>query len=377
MEGAAALAGMAHGDVAAVVAALTPASARRVLAAMAAHAGGVQPGAALDVWRRWRTHGGSVVRAHDLAHAALIILPAMLRLGDGALTGAAVGASWLAVALDRTMPLDQEANGAAEAEAWVARARRLLAQVAGDGPMLARMLASLPRATMIEALASAAAPARASFAGADTSLAGLILVLPLIDEAAKALCADSVDEDEAPLARLVLLMKCGGPVFGLAAARDPAMRDLFDLPPAIRPMRAASWLAGVPHDRARAIAAIARGLARRMGPSAILRPGDRRDLSFAPDLGGGTAGERAMTLLAGAVLRSFARRLPGFGRSSARFLVTNFLAGGGRIDVAEDGICAVLRRPSLAVILAMTGFRQFQYCPSWRTGRPLTIRMTS
>jgi hypothetical protein len=373
-EGAAALAGMAESDAAAIATALTSAGARRVLAAMSAHDAGLQPGVVLDLWRRWRARGGSAIRTYDLAHAALIILPAMLRLADGALTGSVTAASWLAAALDRAMPADGEPDGEAEIESWLAQARYSLAQVEGSGPMLARMLASWPRETVAAEVAAGAAPSIGT-AGIDTPLAGLALLLPLIDEAAAALPADS--QNEPAIVRLVLLMKCGGPALGLAAARDPVMRDLFGVPPAVRPKRAAAWLAGMPHECARAIAATARGLACRNGRSAILRPGDRRDLCFAPGLGGGTVGDRAMTLLAGAVMRAFARRLPGFGRSSARFLVANFLAGGGRIEATEDGVSVALRRPPLAVILAMTGFRQFQCRASWLAGRPLSIRMTS
>jgi hypothetical protein len=126
---------------------------------------------------------------------------------------------------------------------------------------------------------------------------------------------------------------------------------------------------------ARAVGAVACRLARRSGPCAILRPGDRDDLSFAPELSGGSPGERAFTLLAGAVLRGFARRLPGFGRSSARHLAVNFLSGGGRIESNDKTIVVILGRPPLSVILNMTALARSCHDVPWLGGRQLVFRL--
>jgi hypothetical protein len=225
------------------------------------------------------------------------------------------------------------------------------------------------------ALAPLAAPqaARGEDA-ADTRCAGLALLLPLVHAAVSRLSLEQ--EDGTALARLVLLMKCGGAVLGSAAARDPAVRDLYGLPPAVRPVAAARWLRSLPAAAAAEIARQARDLAAQAGRSAILRPGERAALTFAPELAGGCPGERAFVLLAGAVLRTFARRLPGFGRSSAGYLVASFLAAGGRVEATEAAITVSLRRPPLGVVLAMTGLARGRHQLPW-LGRPLHLRIAS
>ncbi len=77
--------------------------------------------------------------------------------------------------------------------------------------------------------------------------------------------------------------------------------------------------------------------------------------------------ERAWSRMAAAVLRNFARRLPGFGRSSPEYLFQNFLAGTSSVRRAAGRIEVRLPQSPLVVVLRMAGAYRTLTLP-WREG---------
>jgi hypothetical protein len=82
---------------------------------------------------------------------------------------------------------------------------------------------------------------------------------------------------------------------------------------------------------------------------------------------------RALTIAAQQLLRGFAWRLPGFAGSNLPYLSRNFLAFGASIE--EDDTRRIVRigRPSLHLILNMTGMTRQTYRLSWLDERPLAL----
>jgi hypothetical protein len=65
--------------------------------------------------------------------------------------------------------------------------------------------------------------------------------------------------------------------------------------------------------------------------------------------------DTALSAVSHCALRSFAHRLPGFARSSAKFLHTNFLNAIAHVKKSEGHWQVHITRPPLHIVLAMTG----------------------
>jgi hypothetical protein len=81
----------------------------------------------------------------------------------------------------------------------------------------------------------------------------------------------------------------------------------------------------------------------------------------------------AFSLIANAVLRSFAWRLPGFAWSSAEYLYRNFLDAEATIQADEDRWIVNHKHPPLHIVLAMTGADQDVYQISWLNQRKVCL----
>lgn len=77
--------------------------------------------------------------------------------------------------------------------------------------------------------------------------------------------------------------------------------------------------------------------------------------------------ERSWSYLAAQLLRNFARRLPGFSRSSPEYIFQNFLAGAAQLRVDENRIEVRLAQSPLSVVLRIAGMYQNLALP-WREG---------
>jgi hypothetical protein len=96
-------------------------------------------------------------------------------------------------------------------------------------------------------------------------------------------------------------------------------------------------------------------------------------LDFPPQLGIAGALDRALSVAAQGVLRSFAWRLPGFSRSSLSFLHANFLYVPATLEEQPDRRVVRLGSPPLGVVLNMTGKSRDTYRLSWLDDSPLAL----
>jgi hypothetical protein len=81
----------------------------------------------------------------------------------------------------------------------------------------------------------------------------------------------------------------------------------------------------------------------------------------------------ALSLIARAVLRGFAWRLPGFAWSSAGYLYENFLDVAATIQPEADRWIVQLQRAPLHIVLAMTGAAQDEYSLPWLKQRKVRL----
>jgi hypothetical protein len=88
---------------------------------------------------------------------------------------------------------------------------------------------------------------------------------------------------------------------------------------------------------------------------------------------GDTPLDRVLCLIARAVLRDFAWRLPGFAQSSLAHLWTNFLDVPARLQDFSDRRVVRLTPPPLHVVLSMTGMLGATYRIAWLDDRPFCL----
>lgn len=89
------------------------------------------------------------------------------------------------------------------------------------------------------------------------------------------------------------------------------------------------------------------------------------------DLGGGLSD--ALVMMAQALLRAFAWRIPGFAHASLRHLHANFLDVRATVEDEPDRRVVRLGRAPLHLVLAMTGMARATYRLSWTDDRPFTL----
>ena len=102
----------------------------------------------------------------------------------------------------------------------------------------------------------------------------------------------------------------------------------------------------------------------------------QKDLAFLNGFkifGRNTIADWCITVAAQSVLRDFANRLPGFANSSLGYLFANFLDISARMEEAPNRRMVTLSRPSLNVILNMTGLMRTQCLLGWLPGSPIEI----
>jgi hypothetical protein len=93
-----------------------------------------------------------------------------------------------------------------------------------------------------------------------------------------------------------------------------------------------------------------------------------------PDFSPDAALDCTFSLIAHAVLRNFARRLPGFDSSSHEHLYQNFLAGLTQVRWLDGHLEVRLATSPLSVILRMTGLQQQKYAAAWLKGTEVWLR---
>jgi hypothetical protein len=83
--------------------------------------------------------------------------------------------------------------------------------------------------------------------------------------------------------------------------------------------------------------------------------------------------DRELCLIARAILKNFAWKLPGFGQSSLAHLWPNFLDLQARVQALQDRRVVRLTSPPLHVVLAITGMVTATFTLPWLDSRPFCL----
>jgi hypothetical protein len=228
----------------------------------------------------------------------------------------------------------------------------------GADPALSGALASLPSDLRQDLIAIATQQRSSAIhetgARRYTPFGGLFLLLPSLDlesikQAIEPFIGTDTKDDDLPTATLVglvTLAACSGRARAARVIVDPIWRDLFSLPPTVDASAIGCKLAAFPEDIWAALDAIGETLAVRA---------DARFLMLARSLVPSRVAARAIAHLARATMTRFARRLPGFANSSARFLYRNVLDVTAAVDTVGAGLSVLLDRCPLDVLLSING----------------------
>jgi hypothetical protein len=255
-----------------------------------------------------------------------------------------------------------------------------------------------------------------------TSFGGSFLLLPLIDDLPLVEgLRDWPNADQAAaisLVRFLLLIKCAGPEYGRRTFSDPLLRDLLLVLPDISVEVLKDWqshitathiqsflrtlidwqrVRGRVTDRIWAWAStevngspvsvlidqgqdlwlfvrrhsdceLAKNIQRSESLSSDLSYLSLPDsMQFSPDL------DLALSVAAQHVLRSFARRLPGFAQSNLPYLSRNFLEFSASHEDEPARRVVRLCSPPLRLVLSITGMMRHMYRLSWLDERPCVL----
>lgn len=166
---------------------------------------------------------------------------------------------------------------------------------------------------------------------------GMLLLWPHLPEIEQQLVPDGPG-DPAGIYAMLALAGIFEPHTAMAAMGDATIRAIFGVDQRVCVADLADWLATVP-------------------PNAIMplakHRGDLKGLS--PPFGGARTQHRALVAAGHQTLAEFTRRLPGFAGSSAAFLRVNLLTIGARTTIRPGTVHALLERPPLDVLLAISG----------------------
>jgi hypothetical protein len=148
----------------------------------------------------------------------------------------------------------------------------------------------------------------------------------------------------------------------LAALADSVLRDQFGIGPAASPSAIMSWVDEWPEESCRAAECAVAGQP---------RPADLA--FFLARVKAPAAARLALAGLSHALLRAFARRLPGFAASSPAYLARNFLDVRASVEEQTAGRIVRLGRPPLGLVLDLTGITRSSFTPPWGDGRPVLL----
>lgn len=251
--GKAALRQLSATELGTVLRVLTSPDARRILDALVADASaGDEPRCFKAVWAVWETPGrGSLENGEEWHSALRLYLEAHGR--DPAVQGRSLKRAALAlVRLARVVSGDAGSLLAALASGDLPALYSVAG--AGDAEVLAPLL-RCPRdwvRDVVQVLLSkrAAEQAPTEVCGLrDTPFGGSFLLLPLLDtlplEQATHGWPDAAEATPAALVRFLLLLKCCGRSRANQMFRDPVIRDLMAVPPALSTADLADWQARV------------------------------------------------------------------------------------------------------------------------------------
>jgi hypothetical protein len=468
-----------------VLAALNVQDAGRVLEVLAGDAPAGDPARCLEsAWTAWQGLLRTPLDGADARDALRLYLVS----SAGGTAGPALRAAALAlVRLTRRLDAAGPAEGARLLSALAGDdlAALYLATGTADAEALAPLRAAPPEwlrevgQVLLARCRPAAAAAPAAPGPIGTPFGGAFLLLPLLDELPLAEATDgwpdAGDTPAATLARFLVLIKYCGSARAADAFRDPLLRDLLRIAPAVSAETLGEWQAHLSvADRRRFLDTLeawhaergavllesqflvrggtegrpiavlldgVRGVWRRVGcysrgrPAQVVRrfraalgrvrPGnllvsdtefleplraacrDQRvvalgehipeegtggaaavheilsrldrlpdDLAFLPlppAVGISGALDRTLSVAAQGLLRSFAWKLPGFGRAHLSYLFENFLDLPASLEDQPARRVICLGRPPLDLVLNMTGINRDTYRLGWLDDKPFAL----
>jgi hypothetical protein len=275
------------------------------------------------------SHAGDASRIESAADALIPVVPGWRSLAltlDSPWTSAL---ALIALASDPPIaPLPAIAKLAASVAAWPHEQSGLAQEQAPPELAPLAALSETKRAAVAAAFGKSGARTATveEPVSAYTPFGGLILLLPHVAE----LPIDAMfDSGDRPWVRLMVLARCAGADRAPRALADPVLARLCGVSE-----KAPHFHKWIEDARDRLVAF---------------------DRSFDPtDADLSWFGEE-LALAAHHVVRRFARRLPGFSESSARFLYENFLAFPATVEQTGAAIVCRMGRPPLAALLGITG----------------------
>ncbi len=212
----------------------------------------------------------------------------------------------------------------------------------------------------------------------NTPCGGIFLLLPLLDELPLEECScDWPHADDAAaisLIRFLISVKSLGPANGQRTFADPLLRDLLLIPPTLSVDALKEWQSSITSSHLDTFLKTLIDWQRSQGrvtdqrqlenDLAYLSPPD--SLRFTLKL------DHALNIAAQHILRSFARRLPGFAGSTLPYLWSNFLDFPASVE--EESTRRVVRvcGPPLRLVLGLTGMTRQTYRLSW-LDRPVSL----
>jgi hypothetical protein len=210
-----------------------------------------------------------------------------------------------------------------------------------------------------------------------TSFGGVFLLLPILDEApipaATSGWPDADDVEPACLIRYLLYVLCCGSERSVRAFADPLLRDLFRVASSLSIDELVVWQERLSQQELEEFTHVLRGWQHVHASGVEQTPADVDYLTLPPGLPLRDSLSEALRFAACAVIRSLARRLPGFTSSTFPYLYSNFLDMTASLE--EEGERRVVRlgRPPLSVILSINTMSRSAYRLSWLDDRPFTL----
>jgi hypothetical protein len=160
---------------------------------------------------------------------------------------------------------------------------------------------------------------------------------------------------------------------------DPLLRDLLGIAPSLSPRVLAAWQVKIGRaSRKEFLKVLADWRDQRGVTTDFLTPRDKRrnDLAYLAlprSFQLSRSLDLTLSVAARAVMRSFARRLPGFSGSHLPYLYGNFLDIHASVTDEADRRVVQLSQPPLDLILNMTGMVRQSYTLSWLGRRPMCL----
>jgi hypothetical protein len=198
-----------------------------------------------------------------------------------------------------------------------------------------------------------------------------------IEQAVHAAASNSSESPHsAAILRFLLAVRCLGADRAASAIHDRAVMEFAGMSSAVTLDEMESVLKAADAQSAHAIV---EGTMKELYGEELKQEAERHSNYFAignvfPELELDVGDEDAWSRIATFIMRVFAKRLPGFAKSSPEYLFRNFLAGASQLRVSKNNIEVSMRQCPLSVVLRIAGAYRTLSLP-WREGVEVCLLM--